>query len=181
MTNAGGGWTIVFAQASDSSASCSMPRLTTDTTVAGNALNYKWYNIPRAKKTAVSTHSSESILVRGSGNWIKYNRKTFDTFNSHQEHTVTVTAANGNTQSSEVGWSITGIGGGGDFGLTSSGTLDHHSSSSYYNLNNSCLRQLLYQYGQTGYDVNTGVGSWGATSSCTSECGTRFGFYFAMR
>jgi len=179
MTHDGGGWTIIFSQGSTNS--CGNPRMTTDSDVSGDALNAEWYNVNRAKKTAVSDHSSETIFVRASGNWIKYNRKTFDTWNSHQQRSVTVTAASGATASSvEMGYSITAIGGGGDYGLTSSGGLDHHGGN-YYNLNSGCVRHFIYQYGTASYDVNTGIGSWSTTATCTSSCDSRFTFYMAMR
>lgn len=183
MTNNGGGWTIVFAQAFDASTGCDKPRMTSDSNVAGNPLSYGWYNINRAKKTAISALSSETIIVRQSSSdtWIKLNRKLFDTWNAHQEHSVTTTSSLGQSSSSRVGWSITGIPGGGDFGLTNGAALDHHSTDGYYNLNTGCEHHFLYQYGQAGYDVHDSIGSWTSTHSCTSECSTRFGFYVAMR
>ncbi len=59
--------------------------------------------------------------------------------------------------------------------------LDHHNSSSYYNLNSSCAAMYLYNYGM-GYKVNTALSGWSQdTISCTSTDENQFGFLVAMK
>lgn len=64
--------------------------------------------------------------------------------------------------------------------------FDHHTNN-YRMLNCGCERQYLHNDSSTvgdsdaGYDVNTALGSWTATSGCQSEEGGTFSFYAAMR
>ena len=190
MTTSGGGWTVVFAQKTAGSQSCSTVRMTDDAESLGDdPLAFNTYNRNRATKVALAAVSTESIFVRDSGAWLLINRPVFQTLLSqtHSEYTVTVTASGpsgsssgGSTDSSaEMGYSTSGISGGGDFGLAVS-NLDHHSGN-YYNLNSGCAGQYLYNYGSAAYDVNSGLGGWSTTHSCSSSCDSRFGFYVAVR
>ena len=183
MTTDGGGWTIVFAQQQHSNGVCHV-RMTDDAeALSDDPLSFGIYNVNRQKKVDLAATAAESIFVRNSGSWIKTDRPIFQTLLSqtHSEYSVTVTESSGAiTTGVEMGYSTGGISYGGDFGITSSGTLDHHNGG-YYNLNSGCVRHYIYQFGSSGYDVNTGTGSWSSTSGCSSSCSASFGFYAAVR
>ena len=183
MTTDGGGWTIIFGQVLKSDTSCTPPRMTDDTTVVGNPLNYETYGLTRQKKVDISSVSgaTETIFVRSDA-WIKMNRPAFQTLLSqtHSEYTVTVTGDAGTTDtSSEWGYSTSSIGSGGDAGLRYA-ALDHHSNN-YYNLQSGCVNQFLYNHGTSGYDVSQALDGWATTHPCTNECSTRFAFYVGIR
>ena len=111
-------------------------------------------------------------MVQVSGNWIKIDRKVFDTWNSHQDYAVTTTAANGSQKNGEVERSIESASYGGDFGLTSSGSLKHHDSNYSGKLGK---RHLLYSYSYNGYDINAKIGSWKATMDVPKGVTPKFG------
>ena len=186
MSTDGGGWTIIYAQAQDSSSTCRV-RMTDDTEhLDTNPLSFEYYNLNRQKKVDLATNANvgatETILVRNSGAWIKFDHPIFDTLleQTHSEFSVTVTADDGSTrENAKVGWSTSGISNGGDVGLSVS-YIDHHSGS-YYNLNSGCSAQYLYSYASGGYDVNTAIGGWAHTHSCAYRCSTVWGFYVGVR
>ena len=182
MTTAGGGWTVVFAQMLVGSQSCSAYRMTDDAEIGTNPLGFEAYNINRQKKVDLSLGATESIFVRDSGSWIKIDRPLFQTLISqtHSQYTVRVTEQGGTFRDgSQMGYSTSNINGGGDFGIGVS-NLDHHGGN-YYNLNSGCAGHYLYQYGGASYDVNTAIGGWTTTHSCSNSCNSRFGFYAAVR
>ena len=104
-----------------------------------------------------------------------------------REYAVTVTASDGAVESdSRMGWSNFNIAGGGDFGITTSVGMGQHNAN-YQMLNGGCRNSYLYSYSNSqkdsdaGYDVNTALGDWGATSSCHGAEGGTLALYAAMR
>ncbi len=197
MTTDGGGWTIVYAA---TGANGEQP-MVSNKLVGGHALTFKHHNQSRARKAALSALSSESILVRKGGTWLKMNRPLFDakltTPNSHAHYAVKLTASSYDTASGWIGYTNQLYSGGGDYnisaadgptcsGLKSTSGVDHHSTG-YYHLNGCCARQYLYSYSaqaydwDAGYDVNTGLGSWAVTQKCDIAEGGKLAFWAGMR
>jgi len=187
MTTDGGGWTLVSAI---TGADNEQP-LVSDSEVNGNPLSYQHFNINRARKMAIASISDETIFRRISGVWIKASGPAFDNFlttpNSHMHLAVTVTSSNGATDPGVIGYSNFGYSHGGDFGLTNASGFDHHNTSNYNHLNDSCNGHYLYSYSygagdsDAGYDANTTLGDWIATSSCDGAEGGSLVFYTGMR
>ena len=197
MTTDGGGWTIVGGI---TGANGEEP-LVSNTEVAGDPLSAQAYNINRAKKMALSATAVQSLFKRPGNVWLRANKPMFtaglDTLNTTTAVATKITANDGTTADAFLGYSNFNIGGGGDFGISISpdgatcggstvNGFDHHSTS-YWNLNCSCVRQYLYSYssaqadGDAGYDVNTALGSWTATNGCDGNEGGGLRFYAAMR
>lgn len=202
MVTDGGGWTIV---ASHAGADGEQP-LVSDTEMNGNPLLFAHSNLNRAKKMALSAISTESLLRRDpamANVWLKVSAPLFDqglgTANNRMvPEQIAITANDGTTAAAFIGYTNFDLSGGGDFGIslapdgltcgtfTTARGFDQHSAG-YRNLNCSCERQYLYSYsngaadGDAGYDVNTGLGTWTATSGCDSAEGGTLRFYTAMR
>lgn len=203
MTTSGGGWTII---SSITGANGEEP-LVSDTEVVGNplAVVMEHSNLNRAKKMALSAISTESLFWRTSAIWLKVDKPLFDanlatatTRQTPQLVNLTTSDAVPVTATAFMGYVNYDISGGGDFGITtrpggatcsgSSATdgFDQHSST-YRNLNCGCQLSYLYSYsavnndGDAGYDVNTGLGAWTATSGCDGNEGGSAKFYAAMR
>ncbi|MFA6329163.1 MAG: fibrinogen-like YCDxxxxGGGW domain-containing protein [Candidatus Micrarchaeia archaeon] len=182
MTTNGGGWTIVTAQSG-----AGQYGLADDTEATGNPLSYQAYNLNLIKKMYISSVSSESLIKRSTGAWIKASHALFDNNlvgmgNQHPHWQVTVTASNGATAANcQMGYSNFYNSNGGDFGITTSGVVfDHHNPSTYYHLNAGCASMYFYNYGTT-YNVNTALGDWPVTNACVPS-GTELGsWYAAMR
>jgi len=195
MTTDGGGWTIVASY----TGAAGEKELTSDTESGGNPLTFGHYNTNRAKKMALAAIATESLFFKSGGKYVKLNAPFVDsglnTANTHVHKSGTLTASNGATASVFYGYSNYLNTGGGDFGISmnpdgatnggysTTNGFDHHNSATYYHLNHSCVRHYLYSYGTggAGYDVNTAIGDWAATSSCHSGQGGTLIFYVAMR
>lgn len=179
MTTDGGGWTIVMAHA----AVKNQPGLTSDVELMGDAIAYKGYNLNLEKKEVISAISSESLIKRSAGPWIKIDHVLFDdnlvgSGNQHPHWQVTVTSSNGVVATNcQMGYSNYNKGSGGDYGITTSGKVFDHHSPNYYHLNSGCANMYFYQYGST-YNVNSALGSWVVTQGCASS-GTQMGSWYA--
>jgi large repetitive protein len=196
MTTDGGGWTILY---STSGANGQEP-MTSNVAVGGTPITYGNYSVVRATKIALSAISTESLILRNNATWIKFNHPLFDsrlaTANQDARYSVIVTANNGTTATGFAGWSNYNIAGGGDYsvtqidGATCSGNTymgaDKHSAN-YWHLNCGCQRSFFYSYsanvndGDAGYDVNTALGSWAASSTCEVNEGGTIAFRAAVR
>lgn len=197
MVTDGGGWSIVFAH----SGADNEPGLVSDAEAAGNALNFEYMNLNRAKKMALAAISTESILVRKDSRWLKADKTLFDNHlddgDTDTSFSVKLTAKDGAVADGFIGWSNHQITGGGDFGISMSPDgatcggdtvdgFDHHSTL-FQQLNCSCQRQYLYSKsdgapdGDAAYNVNTSLGDWTATAACSGAEGGGFSFYAAMR
>ena len=102
----------------------------------------------------------------------------------------------GTTANGWMMWSNTSISVCDDFNLSTTDAVicnynmsqgvDHHNGN-HYHLNCSCERHYLYSYSNisadvdAGYDVNTKLGSLGATNSCDGAEGGALTFYVGMR
>jgi hypothetical protein len=199
MTTDGGGWTIVAAYSGGDGET----PLTGDTIATGDPFRFAHYNLDRVHKIAISLKSTETLL-RTANSWLKVNAPLFDEKLAAPNYRqpplpVTLTASNGATAPGFMGYVNYEITGGGVFGISVSPDgptcgapgvttlgFDQHSPN-YHNLNCGCLRQYLYSHsgtvldGDAGYDVNTGLGSWAATSDCGGGEGGILKFYAAMR
>ena len=186
MTTDGGGWTIVYA----ATGADNEQAMVSNSEATGNPLAFQHYNLNRQKKSDISFVSSHSILVRNNSTWLKWNHALFDnnllSASKHAHYGVTIIASNGSTASGYAGWSNYNNSGGGDYGVVTSAGFDHHTAA-YYHLNTHCSNHYLYSYsssnrdGDAGYDVNTGLGNWAATSSCDSAEGGNLVFYAGMK
>ena len=179
MTTDGGGWIIVIAQ----TPSTDQFGFLDDEEMMGSPFSFESYNLSLAKKEIVSLISSESLIKRSDGAWIKMNHALFDgnltgSGQSHPHWVVTVTFSDGAMVSnSRMGYSNYNNAYGGDFGVTIPGkNFDHHSAN-YYHLNGGCVGHYFYNYGAT-YNVNSSLGEWTITSSCGSNS-TSLGAWFA--
>ena len=186
MTTNSGGWSIVTAETGTG-----QQGLTSNTETAGSPLSWQAYNINQQKKVDLSTVSSESLVKRSGGLWLKADHALFDSnltvASQHTHWSVNLTSSNSTTATGFMGYSNYNNGGGGDFGIslnpdgaTCAGSttngFDHHSTG-YYHLNCGCQRQYFYQYGST-YNVNTALGDWSITQVCNSSS-TELGSWFA--
>jgi len=182
MTTDGGGWTLVNAHM----ASTGQYRLLDNTEANGNPLLYQTYNLNLLKKESISAVSSESLIKRSVGSWIKVNHALFDdnligAGNQHIHYQVVVTASDGTSVSNcQMGYSNFNSVGGGDYGITTSGHVFDHHSTSYYHLNSGCDYMYFYNYGTT-YNVNSALGSWSITTACSSNDIGMGAWYAAMR
>jgi len=189
MTTNSGGWTIVTSETG-----AGQQGLTSNTETAGNPLSWQAYNINQQKKVDLSTVSSESLIKRSGGLWLKADHALFDSnltvASQHTHWTVSLTSSNSTTAAGFMGYSNYNNGGGGDFGIslnpdgaTCAGSttngFDHHSTG-YYHLNCGCQRQYFYQYGST-YNVNTALGDWSITQVCNSSSTELGSWYATMR
>jgi len=174
MTTNSGGWTIITSETGTG-----QQGLTSNTETAGNPLGWAAYNINQQKKVDLSAVSSESIIKRSGGTWIKADHAFFDSnflvASQHTHWSVTVTASNSTTASAVMGYSNYNIGSGGDYGIVST-SFDHHSTG-YYHLNAGCVNHYFYQYG-TSYNVNTALGDWAVSHACVPS-GTQLGSWYA--
>lgn len=181
MTTDSGGWTIVHSM----NGTISQQGLTSNTEVSGNPFSNASSNISTLKKQDVSLISSESLLKRSNGKWLKLNIPLFDanltTASQHPHNTnVTITADDGtSTSSAVVGYSNFNNTNGGDFGITTAVGFDHHNTT-YYHLRSGCTNHYLYKYGTT-YNVNTTLGSWTQTVACGNNSTSMGAWYSAMR
>ena len=108
---------------------------------------------------------------------------------SYASSNVRITASDGTVDATGViGWSTKDIGGGGDFGVTTSAGFDYHNVN-YRMLNNGCRYSYIYSYSNVhkdqdaGYGVNTALGNWGHTgpNECNGAEGGDLPMYAAMR
>ncbi len=178
MSTDGGGWTIVTAQNG-----ASQEGLTSNTETAGNALAFAPYNISLQKKEYITDQSTESLILKSSGGWLKVDDPLFDSDltgsgNQHPHRSVTVTASDGTSAAAVMGYSNFNKNSGGDFGIVST-SFDHHGGASYYHLNGGCVNHYFYHYGTT-YNVNQALGSWSVTHSCAASY-DGMDWYAAMR
>ncbi len=148
------GWTCVYA--TPSGATSSTYRWTNGTRRTGNPVSNGNYRLSTAELNALYT---EGLVYSGfkinNANAGRANHPCFNTSTTHGDFSVSYDQ--GWTGYGQCGPSFTNNGTGGDFGITSSGTLDHHGSS-YYHLNSGCVNHKIYQYGM-GYK----------TSGCASD------------
>ena len=174
MTTDGGGWTINTAETGTG-----QQGLTSDTETAGDPLSSQAYNINKQKKVDLSNVSTESIIKRNGGTWLKADHAFFDSnllvASQHTHWNVNLTSSNATTATGVMGYSNYNNSGGGEFGIVTT-AFDHHSTN-YYHLNASCVTHYFYQYGSS-YNVNTALGDWTATTACASN-GTQLGSWFA--
>ena len=196
MTTDGGGWTILH---SVTGADGEQP-LVSDVAVAGNPLSNAAHNLNRLSKQNISLISSETMFRRNGGNFLRASASAFDgnlVAGGHPHFPVRLTADDGTGAEGFMGYSTSGITGGGDYGVsltdgpTCSGTMsqgfDHHNTTAYNHLNCGCQRQYLYSYsanigdGDAGYDVNTGLGTWAGTTGCDGNEGGLLVFRTAVR
>ncbi len=196
MTTDGGGWTILHAA---TGADGEQP-LVSDVAVAGDPLSNAAYNQSRLNKQNISLISSETMFRRNGGNFLRASASAFDgnlVAGGHPHFGVRLTANDGTGAEGFMGYSTSGIIRGGDYGVsltdgpTCSGTMtqgfDHHDPTGYNHLNCGCQRQYLYSYsssisdGDAGYDVNTGLGTWGGTDACNGGEGGLLVFRTAVR
>jgi len=185
MATDGGGWTILHAI---TGANGEQP-LVSNAEVAGDPMAFAHYNTSRAKKMGVSAVSTETLFLRSDGRWLRASAPPFDgnlnTPNTHPHLNVTLTARDGATATAVMGYSNLNYVYGGDFGVRT-GAFDHHTPS-YYHLQSSCVGEYLYSYSSAsadsdaGYDVNTSLGDWTATSACNSAEGGLLVFRTAAR
>jgi len=185
----GGGWMVFFSTTAGSTNSSFRYSSSRDD-ISSSPMNNR-YSLSYAKRSGITAIGSQnrSLFYRQDGQgWIRLNQKVWDTTTHssgdfrHEFNTSLVTS-NGTTDSTvEFGATNYGITGGGDMGIAiNSDGLDHHNSSSYYNLNSSCAAMYLYNYGM-GYKVNTALSGWSQdTISCTSTDENQFGFLVAMK
>ncbi len=184
MSTDGGGWTILYASAGlDGDVG-----MASFAEIAGDPLAFEPYNASTATKRELSLASSESLIMRDSGQWLKADEPLFDAQygdpTSHMDQTATFTAADGTSEAGMMGYSSLNKAGGGDYGMRN-GSFDHHSSA-YYHLQGSCVGHYLYSYSNNGdgdqsYKVNRTLGSWTATAGCSSSEGGGLAFYAAVR
>ena len=185
METDNGGWTIVYA----ATGADGEQNMTSNTESNGDPLAFEHHNLDRQKKMWLSTISTESILVRNNGTWLKIDQGLYDdnlnTGNSHQHYQVNLASSNGTTAAAWIGYSNYNHTGGGDYNV-SHGNIDHHTST-YYHLNSGCVNSYLYSYSNApgdndaGYDVSRALGDWGTTQGCHSGEGGALVFYAAMR
>ena len=181
MTTNGGGWTIVTAQSG-----AGQNGLADDAESTGNPLSYQAYNLSLLKKEYISAVSSESLIKRSAGVWLKANHALFDNNltgagDQHTHWQVTVTASNGATAANcQMGYSNYANSNGGDYGITTAGAVFDHHGPNYYHLNSSCASMHFYNYGTT-YNVNTALGDWPQTNTCSNGTTELGGWYAAMR
>ena len=188
MTTNGGGWTVVYGSAGGNSEN----GLSGNTeSTANNPISFLYYNLDRTKKLKISANATESILVRSNNEYLKWSRAMFSpnltTANTMEKYgPLTCTSTNGTTATCYAGWSNYNNSSGGDFGVTNSSNFDNHSTS-YYMLNGGCSGQYFYSYsavnadGDQGYDVNTALSGWSASSPCNNVESGHISFYAAMR
>ncbi|MCB9739534.1 MAG: DUF4215 domain-containing protein [Deltaproteobacteria bacterium] len=185
MTTAGGGWTIVYAA---TGADGEQPA-TGNGAKTGKPFALEHYNLPRAEKLAISGTGTETLLWRGKDVWLRVGHVPFDgklVSGGSSQWSALVIAPGGQNTGGYIGFSTTNINGGGDFGVTNGAGFDHHSGN-YWMLNGGCVNHFLYSYssasndGDAGYDVNTGLGAWTATTSCAGDEGGQLKFYMAVR
>jgi len=185
----GGGWMVFFsvtAGATDSTYRYSTSR----DDISSSPMNGR-YSLSYAKRSGITAIGSQnkSLFYRQDGlGWIRLNQKVWDTttFTSgnflHEFNTSLVTS-NGTTDSTVRFGAINyNNGGGGDMGIAiNSDGLDHHNTSSYYDLNSSCANMYFYNYGM-GYKVNTTLSGWSNDAiGCSSSNDNQFGFLVAMK
>jgi len=182
MTTDGGGWTIVTAQA----ATTGQYGLANNNEVSGNPLLYQAFNLSLLKKEYISGVSTESLIKRSVGPWIKADHALFDNNlvgagNQHPHWQVTITSSNGTTaKNCQMGYSNFNTTSGGDYGITTSGNVFDHHNVNYYHLNAGCVNMYFYSYYST-YNSNTALGDWPLTHSCAND-NVNFGsWYAAMR
>ncbi len=196
MDTDGGGWTVVYAIDVNNN----RQGLTSDTPANGDPLLFEYYNRTRAQKMIVTARTTESLFYRENDTWLKADAPLFDanldTPDSHMHTAVTLTANNDATADGFLGYANYNISRGGDYnismvdgntcnGVTTMG-VDHHNNT-YYHLNCGCQRHYLYSYSSqqadddASYKVNTALGSWSATASCSNNELNGLVFYAAMR
>lgn len=97
-------------------------------------------------KRALAAASTESILVRRGGAWLKLDRPLFDqdlsTPNTHVDVPVGLTSRSSATASGYMGYSNHNISGGGDF-YVATAAADHHRTT-YHHLNAACGGSLVF-------------------------------------
>ncbi|MCA9691951.1 MAG: hypothetical protein KC636_20280, partial [Myxococcales bacterium] len=196
MTTDGGGWTIVWA----TSGGDNQQPITGDAPVAGDPLAFAPFNLTRAQKVVVAGRTGEGIFRRSSGQWIKVDSALYDDqLNQNLKRwtqSVTITANDNTSVMGWIGYANYSHAGGGDYnvtmvdgptcnGVTMMG-VDLHSSN-YLHLNCGCQRHYLYSYsantldGDGSYKVNTALGSWPVTATCTTSEGGGLALLAAMR
>ncbi len=197
MTTRGGGWTVVYGT---SGADGQQP-MVGDVEANGSPLLFAAYNLNRAKKAALSTTQTQSLIKRSSGVWLHIDKPLFNAnltvANSEMSIAATLTSSDGVTAPAYIGYANFNIAGGGDFGISQSpdattcdGTtvngFDHHSVA-YRKLNCSCERQYFYSYssgtqdGDASYKARIALGAWDASGTCAPTEGSGMAFYAAMR
>ena len=164
--------------------------MVSDTAAAGNPLTGGAFNLTRARKIALSTGSTESLIRRSANVWIKWNRPLFDAglavVNRHQHDPVYYRSASGDEATGFAGFSNYNIGGGGDYALANGGGIDHHSPN-YWHLNSACVGDYFYSYsnngdGDSSYQAGIALGTgWPVTQPCSSNEGLGIVFYAAVR
>lgn len=168
MTTDSGGWTVVYA----ASGAAGEPALLNSATRGGNPLAFQSYNASLAFKAQLAAVSSQTVVVRSGGGWLRYPDPTFNASvagggSNERIFATTVTTSSGTTASAGVGWSFQDSTNGGDFGIVrnqdnqtcfNNGSphygFDYHSWSStpghvgapYKLLNCGCVGHYLYNY-----------------------------------
>jgi hypothetical protein len=185
----GGGWMVLWGAAiGDTNYGYSFSASRDDTS---NSPINGFYSLSYAKRSAINSICTENktlVYAGSNSNWLRFDGYIWDS-NSHTsgnfrfEFNSSLVTSNGTVDSSiEVGLTNYGVTTGGDFGIAiNTNGLDHHSTSSYYNLNNGCNSMYLYQYA-SGYKVNTGLSGWySATAGCTSDNSNDLPLLVAMK
>jgi len=186
MSTDGGGWMAMWMTPSGSTSQTY--RISANRS-DGASSEFENYSLTYAQRSAMRARcSSTQTLVKRNGGWMRlniylWNSTTHSSGNFYFEQNCSIVTSNGTTDSSaEAGIVNYNNSVGGDFGIaTSTNGIDHHNTSDYYLLNNSCGGMYLYQYG-AGYKVNTGLSGWSsATTGCANTNSNDFSLAVYMR
>lgn len=188
MNNDGGGWMALYK--SDTSVA-SNRRFSSNFNLTSNTGYWDDYSVDYGIRSGIRSivgSSGKTLVNRSDSGWLVINgtvwtSTTHTSGNFRFEFNSNIYTSNGTTDGSvEVGFTNYDVSVGGDFGIaTSSNGLDHHNTSTYYNLNGGCDYMYLYNYGY-GYKCNTGLSGWGnQTSSCTNSNTSDFSMAVFMK
>lgn len=185
METDGGGWTVLYAHDGEDG----RQGLTGDTEESGDPLRFQHHNRTRRQKRLLAALSSETLLRRQDGAWLKLNTAPFDQALDLPEGVarwpVRLQASDGTSGAGHAAYATFLSERGGDFAL-SAAPLTHEVPGALH-LNPGCAGAYLYSRsdaeadGDASYGVQVPLGSWGATGSCQAREGGGLRFYAAVR
>jgi hypothetical protein len=184
----GGGWAVL---ASYSGGDGESPLTSGEVRRHGSPGVFAHTNLRLEEKVALSSLATESLFLRQNDIHLIADAPIFSsdllTPGSDDEIPVNLRIGDAVISNGTLAWSRHDISAGGDFGLALNPTQFDHHSILYYNLNGGCAGLLIYSYSagyfdsDVGYDANTALDSWTATSGCNGAEGGTMPLVFAVR
>ena len=188
MDTDGGGWTVLYANPG-ANTTLSFTSADAANELSASPLSNDAYNLPRAVKAALSTVPSETLVRQSPSVWLRVDHSPVDAafgalVNSSGLWPAQVTASSGAGAPVQsrgwIGYSTTGVSGGGDFVVSLASITRGGASADADLVSPGCSSHVLYSLAPARYASALSFGAWSPLGNCDGV-GDGVGFSVAVR